>query len=81
MSTPPKPGKRMSVRVDSGLSDDLAALMRTGLTASDAVRLAVGFLAHGYRDLWAQGVYPEGVAPARMRLTSPPYDSRPTPTD
>ncbi|MFI8510476.1 hypothetical protein ACIGHB_05015 [Streptomyces sp. NPDC085460] len=81
MSTPPKPGKRMSVRVDTALSDDLAALMRTGMTASDAVRLAVGFLAHGYRDLWTQGVYPEGVTPSRMRLTSPPYDSRPTRTD
>ncbi|MFE5793546.1 hypothetical protein ACFQ8C_13365 [Streptomyces sp. NPDC056503] len=81
MSTPPKAGKRMSVRVDDALSDDLAALMRTGMTASDAVRLAVGFLAHGYRDLWAHGVYPDGVAPARMRLTTPPHDARRTASD
>lgn len=81
MSTPPKAGKRMSVRVDNALSDDLAALMKTGMTASDAVRLAVGFLAHGYRDLWEQDVYPEGVAPARMKMVAPPYDGRPTPSD
>ncbi|MFE3073139.1 hypothetical protein [Streptomyces sp. NPDC059247] len=42
MSTPSKPGKRMSIRVDNALSGDLAALIKTGLTASDAVRLAVG---------------------------------------
>lgn len=78
MSTPPKAGKRMSVRVDDALSDDLAVLMRTGMTASDAVRLAVGFLAYGYLDLWTHGHYPDGVAPARMKLVTPPHDGRPT---
>lgn len=78
MSTPPKPGKAVSVRVDQTLSDDLATLMAAGMTASDAVRLAVGFLAHGYRWMWESGLYPEGVSPRRMALKVDPYDARPT---
>lgn len=81
MTTPPKPGGRMSVRVDESLSDDLAVLMTAGMTASDAVRLAVGFLAHGYRWMWYSGLYPEGTAPARMSLRVPPYAERPTSSD
>ncbi len=79
MSTPPKPGKGLSVRVDGQLHDDLAVLMRTGMTASEAVRLAVGFLAHGYAWVWESGLYPEGTPPARMALKVPPYDGRNTP--
>jgi hypothetical protein len=78
MNTPPKPGGRMSVRVDDDLSDDLATLMKAGMTASDAVRLAVGFLAHGYRWMWDSGTYPEGSMPPRMRIVVDPYAGRPT---
>lgn len=72
---PTKPRARtLSVRRDQAFDDALATLTSTGMTASDAVRLAVTFLAHGYRDLWDSGIYPEGVAPARMALKTPPYD-------
>lgn len=78
MSTPPKAGKRMSVRVDDTLSDDLAIVMRTGMTASDAVRYAVAFLAHGYAWVWESGLYPDGVPPQRMAVRVPAYDGDPT---
>ncbi|MFD6972177.1 hypothetical protein [Streptomyces sp. NPDC059949] len=77
MSTPPKAGKSLSVRVDETLSDDLATIMRTGMTASDAVRFAVAFLAHGYNWVWESGLYPDGVSPARMAVRVPAYDGAP----
>lgn len=77
MSTSPKvpqAGKSLSVRVDDTLSDDLAVVMRTGMTASDAVRYAVAFLAHGYAWAWESGLYPDGVPPRRMAVRVPAYD-------
>ncbi|MFK0233742.1 hypothetical protein [Streptomyces vinaceus] len=81
--------KNLSVRRDQVLDEALAVLTSTGMTASDAVRLAVTFLAHGYRDLWDHGVLPEGVAPRvigmRTQLPDAPeavtsgYGARPTP--
>lgn len=68
----------MSVRVDGTLSDDLAIVMRTGMTASDAVRYAVAFLAHGYAWVWESGLYPDGIPPQRMAVRVPPYDGDPT---
>ncbi|MBT2400771.1 hypothetical protein [Streptomyces sp. ISL-100] len=69
----PAAGARLTVRVDADLSDDLAVLLRTGCTTSDAVRLAVAFLAHGYRWAWESGHYPDGVAPERMAMKVPPH--------
>lgn len=60
--------KNLSVRRTPELDDALAVLARTGLTESDAVRLACSFLAHGYRDLWDKGILPEGVAPRAFRM-------------
>ncbi|MBT2450922.1 hypothetical protein J7F03_28380 [Streptomyces sp. ISL-43] len=74
MSTPPKAGKSLSVRIDGTLSDDLATIMRTGMTASDAVRYAVAFLAHGYSWVWESGLYPDGVPPRCMAFRVPSYD-------
>lgn len=70
MSAAPKPGSRVSVRVDDFMSDDLAALMRTGMTASDAIRRAVELLADIHRNAWSAGLYPEGTAP-QITLRSP----------
>ncbi|WP_369778053.1 hypothetical protein [Streptomyces sp. R33] len=79
MSTPPQAGKSLSVRVDETLSDDLATIMRTGMTASDAVRYAVAFMAYGYRWVWESGLYPDGVPPRRMAVRVPSYDGPPVP--
>lgn len=81
--------KNLSVRRDQELDDALDVLTSTGMTASDAVRYAVAFLAHGYRDLWDKGVLPEGTAPRvigmRTHLPDAPkavssgYGARPIP--
>ncbi|MFD9716706.1 hypothetical protein [Streptomyces sp. NPDC059076] len=63
MSTPPKPGKGLSVRVDEVLYDDLAAMMRPGMTASDAVKHAVSIVAGAYRNAWAHQVVADGELP------------------
>lgn len=60
---PPAPGKTISVRVDEGTSDDLAVIMRAGLSASDAVRQALLILANVYYETWKRGHYPPGEAP------------------
>ncbi|WP_046503121.1 hypothetical protein [Streptomyces odonnellii] len=63
MSTPPAPGKGLSVRVDQSLYDDLAVMMRPGMTASDAVKYAVALTAGIYRGLSSSGLCPEGTMP------------------
>ncbi|WP_079405460.1 hypothetical protein [Streptomyces sp. 3211] len=74
-TNPTQPRQRtLSVRRDQGLDDALAVLTSTGMNASDAVRLAVTFLAHGYSDMWAKGHYPKGVRPQHMALRVRPYD-------
>ncbi|MEV6420617.1 hypothetical protein [Streptomyces sp. NPDC051662] len=64
MSTPPLPGKGLSVKVDQELYDDLAVIMSAGktgdtagMTASTAVKHAVSLIAGTYRNAWAAGVY------------------------
>lgn len=79
MSTPPKPGKGLSVRVDETLYDDLAVMMRAGITASDAVREAVSVIAGAWRHAWESGHYPEGVMPQVTDCGLAPYDARMTP--
>jgi hypothetical protein len=51
------------VRVDAALSRDLDTLMRTGITASDAIRAAVAMLADMHRTAWHHGICPENIAP------------------
>lgn len=74
MSTPPKPGKGLSVRVDDELYDDLAVMMSTGITASDAVKHAVSLISWAYRNAWSQGVVPEGSEPRIEGFSVTPYD-------
>ncbi|MFS0695115.1 hypothetical protein [Streptomyces nitrosporeus] len=72
----PQPGSRPSIRVDAELSDDLAVIMRTGGTTTDAVRAAVAHLAMIYRTAWAHGIVPSGTVPT---LAAFQYAERPTP--
>ncbi|MBT2420588.1 hypothetical protein J7F01_40400 [Streptomyces sp. ISL-22] len=74
MSTPPKPGKGLSVKVDQQLYDDLATMLRTGMTVSDAVREAVALVASGYRNAWEDGRIPEGVIPEITHVMVRRYD-------
>lgn len=46
----------------------LATVMRTGMNQSDAVRLAVRFLAHGLESAWSAGAVPAGTVPVNMRV-------------
>lgn len=66
----------LSVRMDDKLSDDLAALARAGLNASDAARLAVAIVADAYRYAWSTGAVPEGVQPIITACAVLPYDAR-----
>ncbi|MFG2678307.1 hypothetical protein [Streptomyces sp. NPDC048392] len=74
MSTPPKPGKALSVKVDPQLYDDLATLMRTGMTLSDAVRQAAAIVASAYRNAWEDGRIPDGMSPQITHVMVRPYD-------
>ncbi|WP_435270629.1 hypothetical protein [Streptomyces sp. 1222.5] len=74
MNKPPKPGKGLSVKVDAQLYDDLSTLMRTGMTQSDAVRLAVAVLADGYRGAWESGRIPSDVTPQITHVMVRRYD-------
>ncbi|MFG2596693.1 hypothetical protein [Streptomyces sp. NPDC048462] len=74
MSTPPLPGKGLSVKVDQQLYDDLMIMMRAGNTVSDAVKEAVSLIAGTYRNAWAMGAYPEGVLPQVIACQVRPYD-------
>ncbi|MFD7512364.1 hypothetical protein ACFV5N_23920 [Streptomyces sp. NPDC059853] len=73
----PAVGKAMSVRVDDGMHDDLTVIMRTGCSASDAVRRALLLLANAYDAAWAEGIYPVGEAPQITNVTLAAY--RPDP--
>jgi hypothetical protein len=53
----------LSVRMDDGLAADLAVMARAGLSASDAVRIALSVVAGAYEAAWATGAVPEGVQP------------------
>ncbi|MFD7319357.1 hypothetical protein [Streptomyces sp. NPDC059883] len=88
MSTPPLPGKGLSVKVDQELYDDLMVMMSAGMTSSDtgmtgtaagmtastAVKHAVSLIAGTYRNAWAAGVYPPGVEPQVIACQVAPYD-------
>ncbi|MGW8374280.1 hypothetical protein [Streptomyces sp. ODS28] len=72
---PPAVGKRASVRVDENLHADLVALMRCGITASDAIRDAVALLADIHRAAWDMGGYPEGAPPVIQSANLAAYDT------
>ncbi|WP_406014338.1 hypothetical protein OG520_22205 [Streptomyces sp. NBC_00984] len=75
--TIPAVGKPLSVRVqDEGMRDDLAVIMRTGCTASDAVRQALYMLANAYYAAWELGGYPPGTVPQITAHQLAPYDAR-----
>ncbi|MFD7224817.1 hypothetical protein ACFV9P_28015 [Streptomyces sp. NPDC059892] len=88
MSTPPLPGKGLSVKVDAELYDDLMVMMSAGMTSSDtgmtgtaagmtaslAVKHAVSLIAGAYRNAWAAGIYPPGVEPQVIACQVAPYD-------
>ncbi|NML50555.1 hypothetical protein HHL19_12880 [Streptomyces sp. R302] len=74
-----KRSPNLTVRLDPTLDADLDTITSTGLDRSAAVRLAVAFLAFGYRDLWANGIYPKHTAPPRMRWTTPRHYTRQAP--
>lgn len=71
----------MSVRVDQQLSDDLEVLMTSGMTASDATRFAIAFMAHSCRWMWSAGLYPDGVLPPRMAMKIPASDTSSSASD
>lgn len=73
MKTPPKVGRAASVKVDDVLYADLATLMHTGMTLSDAIKEAVNLLAVTYRSAWSAGVYPDGVMPRISSCNAEPY--------
>ncbi|MFD4975630.1 hypothetical protein [Streptomyces sp. NPDC058424] len=75
MSTPPKPGKALSVKVDPILYDDLAVMLRTGMTLSEAVRTAVSIVAGAYRNTWESGRIPDGVMPNITHCMVRRYDA------
>lgn len=73
-SAPPQPGKALSVKVDEILYDDLASMLQTGMTLSDAVRTAVSIVAGAYRNCWESGRIPEGVMPQVTHCMVRRYD-------
>lgn len=72
--TAPAPGRRITVRVDDVLSDDLSTLAGAGLGTSDAVRQALALLADTCRSAWDHGVVDEGVLPTVTAVTLEPSD-------
>lgn len=78
MSTPPKPGKGLSVKTDQELHDDLAVMMAAGMTASAAVKHAVSLIASAYRQAWAAGAVPKSEQPRIIAYQVGRYDRRPT---
>ncbi|MGW3627302.1 hypothetical protein [Streptomyces sp. NPDC000880] len=75
MSTPPLPGKGLSVKTDQELHEDLAVMMAAGMTASAAVKHAVSLIASAYRQAWAAGAVPEGEQPWILAYQVGRYDA------
>lgn len=74
MSTPPLPGKGLSVKVDQKFHDDLATMMGAGMTASTAVKHAVSLIAGTYRHAWESGVCPQDFEPEITACQVTRYD-------
>lgn len=63
MSTPPPVGKALSVKVNQQAHDSLTALMATGMTLTEAVKLSLHLVGAACREAWEAGIYPDGVFP------------------
>ncbi|MGC5398068.1 hypothetical protein ACPXCP_20330 [Streptomyces sp. DT20] len=70
----------VSVPRTDEFDDALATIMRTGMNQSEAVRLAVAFLAHGWQSAWDAGAVPDGTQPRHMLMKVQRHDTR-EPTD
>lgn len=72
---PPAIGKQISVKVDAQLYDDLATMLATGMTVSDAVRSALRIVAGTYRKVWDHTDVPHGTRPTITRYWITRYDA------
>lgn len=68
--------RRITVRADESLSDDLATLAAAGWSTSDAVRYAVALLADAQREAVARAVIPAGQ---RVEVTAATVTRRTNP--
>lgn len=68
-------GKRITVRIDEGMSDDLRTLAQAGWSLSDAVREALAVLSYAHVSAWDDAGYPKGSRPIVVGLTFAPYDA------
>lgn len=62
---------RLSVRRDHTLDTDLATLMRTGMTQTDAVKYAVHLIAQGLDWMWDAGHVDPGTLPPAIGFRVP----------
>ncbi|MBA4865937.1 hypothetical protein H1V43_32250 [Streptomyces sp. PSKA54] len=79
MTTPPAVGKTITVKVNQELYDDLAVMLRTGMTVTDAVRRAVFHMAEAYHNAWTTGAIPDGKQPIVNACVISGYDDDGTP--
>ncbi|MFI6860173.1 hypothetical protein ACIBKZ_09705 [Streptomyces sp. NPDC050421] len=70
----------VSVARTDDFDADLSTILRTGMNQSEAVRLAVAFLAHGWQSAWDAGAVPDGEQPRNMLMRVRRHDTR-EPTD
>ncbi|MBP5875684.1 DeoR family transcriptional regulator [Streptomyces scabiei] len=76
----PADADRLTVDLDDQLRADLATMTRTGMTSWDAIATAVSIVAGTYRNAWASGRIPDGVAPRILTCNIAPHreeESRP----
>jgi hypothetical protein len=79
VTTPPPVGKTITVKVNQELYDDLAVMLRTGMTVTDAVRRAVFHMAEAYHNAWKLGAVPDGKLPIINACLISGYDDGGTP--
>ncbi|WP_405561902.1 hypothetical protein [Streptomyces sp. NBC_01180] len=60
--------RTVSIQRTEAFDRDLATIMRTGMTQSDAIRFAAEFVAHGYQSAWEAGAVPDGQHPSHMLM-------------
>lgn len=63
---------RLTVRRDHTLDTDLATVMRTGMTQTDAVKYALHLIAQGLDWMWDSGAVPDGTLPPVVKFRVPP---------
>ena len=75
----PTPPSSLVIELDGQLRRDLATMTRTGLDSWEAVATAVSIVAGTYRNAWASGRVPVGVAPRILSCNVAPYEPKGTP--